>query len=137
MRRPRMTGRNLRLVLFAAMGLLVAVSIISADTASNSVPPTRLGRVDRAIGPNDLKPAACAALTLTRLLVASVGVSSGNNSAELIVGIPATTRINGNGGDDCIVGNQGITQIFGNGGTDVCIGWAATTFNTCETIIRR
>lgn len=137
MRRPRMTGRNLRLVLFAAMGLLVVVSIISADTASNSVPPTRLGQADRAIGPNDLKPTACAALTLTRLVVGGAGTVSGNNSAELIVGSALTTRINGSGGADCLVGNAGITRIDGGSGSDVCIGWAATTITTCETIIRQ
>ena len=137
MRRPRITGRNLRLVLFTAMGLLVVVSIISADTASNSVPPTRLGQVDRAIGPNDLKPTACAALTLTRVVVGGAGTLNGNNAAELLVGSPATTRINGNGGNDCIVGNAGIGRIDGNAGTDVCIGWATTTINSCETIIRQ
>lgn len=68
-RRPRNTSRSLRLVVFVAMGLLALVSVLSVDTASNSVPPTRLGQDVRAIGPNDLKPAACAALNLTRKVV--------------------------------------------------------------------
>lgn len=65
------------------------------------------------------------------------GTLKGNNTAELLVGSSTTTRINGNGGTDCIVGNQGITRIDGNAGTDVCIGWAATTINSCETVIRQ
>lgn len=120
------------------MGLLAVIGIVSADTASNTVPPSRLGQSAFTQGPNDWKPSACAGLTLTSVVVGTgVGTLNGTNGANLILGVPGTRTIDGRQGTDCIVGNFDVRTIDGGGSTDVCIGWATTTFTRCETIIRQ
>lgn len=137
MRRTRITSRNLRLLLMAAMGLLAAVGILSADTASNSVPPTRLGQSEHATGPNELKPTECAGLALVNIMVATGQTLTGTNSADLLVGNAATRTITGRQGNDCIVGNADSQTLDGGGGYDVCLGFATTSFTRCEvTVIR-
>ncbi len=136
MRRTRITSRNLRLLLMAAMGLLTAVGLLSADTASNRVPPTRLGQLTFAIGPNDLKPAACAGITVTTMIIGTgAAILNGTNASNLLIGVPGTLRINARQGNDCVVGNSGLLAINGGTGTDVCIGWATTTFAQCEVTV--
>lgn len=138
MRRPQVTSRSVRLGLFGAVGLLVVVSVLSSDTASNSVPPTRLGQVVLAIGPNDLKPAACSGITVSNMMIGNgAAILNGTNASNLIVGVPGTVTINARQGDDCVVGNSDVVAISGGPGTDVCIGGAATEFALCETVIRQ
>lgn len=120
----------LRLTLAAAVLLLAAVAGF-AFTASNTVPSTYVGRQQFAITANALKPAFCASLNLTNLVVGING-TAGN---DLILGPSTGSTIHGNGGVDCIVGGGGNDTIFGNGNRagDYCIGGPGTdTFKQCQ-----
>jgi Ca2+-binding RTX toxin-like protein len=122
-----------------ATGLLVLVlmSLISASTAANSVPATRAGISSRSIGPQDLKPDACASLTLTNLVTGS-GAINGTNAADLVLGSSGIDTVIAGNGDDCVLGGGGADIINGGAGTDVCIGGAGIdVFDiTCETQIQ-
>ncbi|MDH4339065.1 MAG: hypothetical protein OEW52_08810 [Thermoleophilia bacterium] len=115
----------------AALTFLLAVAV----TATNVVPSSRAGSVIGA-GPtaNDLKPAACAALNLTVIVV---GGGSGGQAA-LVLGTAGNDNLNGGARDDCLVGGDGNDRLNGGPGTDVCIGGAGIdTFHpSCETQIQ-
>jgi len=116
--------------------LAVAAAFVVALTAANTVPATNAGRSTQAITPNDLKPAACAALNLTAKLAGS-GTFSGGGASELILGSSGVDTIRGGAGDDCILGGGGDDSLRGDAGTDVCIGGPGTDtfFASCETQI--
>jgi len=127
-----------RLAVFVVV-VLVLVSIITAASAANTVPSSRLTDQTIAIIANTLKPTECAALTLTTIVVCPLtGTCNGTNAAELILGSVNGQTINGRNGDDCILGGAGNDTINGGAGTDVCIGGPGTdTFNkNCETQIQ-
>lgn len=131
------TGHRLRLIAFVSMGALAVIGIVSAETASNSVPPSRMGQSTYAIGPNELKPTECSGLVLVNTMVATGQTLTGTNNADLLVGIAITRTITGRQGNDCIVGNAVAQTLDGGGGHDVCIGRAGTSFTRCEvTVIR-
>jgi len=115
---------------FAALAFVLAV----VATATNVVPSTRAGG---SIGPpptaNELKPAACAALNLT---IVVVGGGSGGQAA-LVLGTAGNDNLTGAAQGDCLVGGAGNDRLNGGPGTDVCIGGAGTdTFHaSCETQI--
>jgi hypothetical protein len=121
----------------AGLILLILVSVVSAVAASNTVPPSRLADRRSPIGPNSLKPAECAALTLTNIVVcpSGGGACNGTNAADLILGSPAIDDIQGDKGNDCILGGGGDDTIRGDQGTDVCDGGPGNdSFHpTCET----
>lgn len=137
MRRVRLNSRNVRLFAAGALGVLAVVSVWSADTAANSVPPSRLGESFHATGPNELKPAECAGLTLVNIFVATGQTLTGTNQADLLVGNASTRTITGRQGDDCIVGNSASQTLDGGGGYDVCLGFASTSFTRCEVQVIR
>lgn len=110
----RRTGR---IGVLALVGVLSA-SLITALTATNSVPATRADHNLLSIGANDLKPTACSGINLTTVVFGSTGTSS----SELILGTSASDTINADDGDDCILGGGGNDSIRGQSGTDVCIG---------------
>jgi Ca2+-binding RTX toxin-like protein len=102
-------------------------------TAANTVPASKAGDSSRAATPDDLKPAACSAITLTAKLSGS-GTITGTAAAELITGSAVVDTIQGRQGDDCILAGGGNDSLNGGAGTDVCIGGAGTnTFTNCET----
>jgi len=108
----------------------------TAQTAANTVAPTKAEDDSRTAGANDIKPTECAALTLTTKLSGS-GTINGTSAAELITGSAANDNISGAGGNDCIIGGAGVDSINGGAGTDVCIGGGGTdTFTNCETQIQ-
>lgn len=127
--------------LFVRLGLLAAVLLAlvgarSVLTATNTVPPTHAGLVTRSIGPNDLKPAACAGITLTNLVTGSGNVT-GTNGNDLILGSPGSDELRGRGGNDCILGGGSNDDLDGGPGSDVCIGGPGTdVFIRCETWIQ-
>jgi Ca2+-binding RTX toxin-like protein len=124
------TGRPLRL---AALGAVLGLVTVSALAATNAVPATRAGNPTAAIGVNDLKPAACAGLTLTAIVVGT----NGTDASELVLGSAAGETLRGGKGDDCVLGGGGNDTLRGEQGTDVCIGGPGTdSFNTCETQIQ-
>jgi Ca2+-binding RTX toxin-like protein len=108
-----------------ATGLLVLVlmSLISASTAANSVPASRAGISSRSIGAENLKPAACASLTLTNVVTGS-GVINGTAAADLVLGSSGIDTVLAGNGNDCVLGGGGADIINGGAGTDVCIGGA-------------
>lgn len=131
------TSHRLRLMALVSMGVLAVVGIVSAETASNTVSPSRLGQVDRATGPNDLKPLTCGGITVTNLIVGTGETVNGTAASDLLVGTRATRTINGFEGNDCIVGNADVSHVDGGSGTDVCIGSVETEFERCEVIVRQ
>lgn len=121
-----------------AFGLitLILVSSVTAVAATNTVPATRVTDQIRSVGVNDLKPSACAALSLTNL-VTGTGSLTGTAGNDLILASSSADTIDGLGGDDCILGGGGDDLITGGPGTDVCIGGPGTDiFATCETEIQ-
>jgi Ca2+-binding RTX toxin-like protein len=119
--------------LLGLLGLLVACLAVVA-TAANTVPGSSLGSASQAITPDTLKPAACAGITLTTLVIGSTG-GAGN---DLVLGSAAVDTMDGNGGNDCVIGGGSNDSLRGSAGTDVCIGGPGTdTFHvSCETQIQ-
>ncbi|MGB9801159.1 MAG: calcium-binding protein [Thermanaerothrix sp.] len=101
--------------------LLVVLGVITASAAANIVPVTWLGATNLPITPNDLKPAACAALNLTNLVVGS-GTFNGSNGNDLILGSPRADTIDGRQGGDCILGGGDNDILRGHVGNDVLLG---------------
>ena len=125
-------------IAFLLLIALILVSVGSVIAATNTVPASHLDEVTSAINANALKPTACSAINLTKIVVCSgSGTCNGTNSNELILGTVSSDTIVGKGGKDCIVGGDGDDNITGSGGADVCIGGAGTdTFTACETAIQ-
>lgn len=122
--------------------LALALTSVTALTAANTVAPSGLGQSVRPIGPNGLKPSACAGITLTATIIGS-GTVTGTGASELLLGGAGAETLDGGGGDDCILGGGGNDTISGGSGTDVCIGGPGTDafglvelLSGCETIIQ-
>jgi Ca2+-binding RTX toxin-like protein len=132
MRKPRVARPGL-----LALALILAVTVVTALTATNTVPATNLGRTTQPITANALKPAPCAALNLSAVVVGT-GTFSGGSASELILGGSGIDTIRGGAGTDCLLGGGGNDSLRGDGGTDVCIGGpgADTFFASCETQIQ-
>ena len=114
-----------------ALGTLPTENVLSAG---NSVPGTTVTRFTTVITANKLKPAACAAITLSTV-VAGVTGTSGN---DLLLGTAGPDTMSAGGGDDCILGGGGGDSISCGTGTDIAIGGPGTdTFNAnCETRVQ-
>ena len=118
-----------------AFGLLalILVSITSAFAAGISVPASNVGQQSLPITVEDIKPPACAALSLTTIISGS-GALTGSAGNDLIVGSAGADTIDGLGGDDCILAGSGDDLITGGDGVDICVGGPGSdTFTTCET----
>lgn len=132
-----MTNRTLVHITVLFLITLIVISLGSAVAAANTVPATRLDEVTSAINANALKPTACSAITLTKVVICTGGNCDGTAASELIIGTSGAERIRGRGGTDCIVGGDGDDLLVGNGASDVCVGGPGIdTFNTCETQIQ-
>ena len=109
-----------RLFRFAGIFLivLIAFNVASAFAAANSVPASRLDHDNFPITANALKPAECAALNLTNIVVAGNG-TAGN---DLILGTAGNDSLRGSDGDDCIVGGGGDDSLDGQKGNDIVLG---------------
>lgn len=118
--------------LAVAAGVLVVVCALPALTATNAVPGTYASQTASAITANDLKPADCAALNLTSVVVGNDGTAAN----DLVLGDATGALVRGRNGDDCVLGGGGDDDVRGNGDTDVCIGGPGNdVFATCETQI--
>jgi Ca2+-binding RTX toxin-like protein len=106
----------------------------TAQTASNSVPSSRVAQIDYPYTADTApKPPACSALTLTDLVI---GVT-GNADANLLLATAAADTIQAAESDDCIVAGAGDDMIDAGGGNDVCIGGPGNDlFIDCETQIQ-
>jgi Ca2+-binding RTX toxin-like protein len=118
----------------AVAAALVAVGAARfVVSAANAVPDSNASRTVVAITANDLKPASCSAISLTRV---TVGVT-GTSSSELLLGTAGADTMIAGGGNDCVLGGGGNDSLDGGTGTDVCIGGPGTdTFSNCETQIQ-
>jgi Ca2+-binding RTX toxin-like protein len=137
-------------------GLLILIlsATYSALAAGNAVSSSSLGTATRSIGPNDLKPAACAHITIQVILTGNGNLSGGNQNT-LVIGGPGNQTLSGGPGQDCIVAGGGTNSLSGGPGADVLIGGPGTnafnggpgtdicysrsstdTFTSCETIVR-
>jgi Ca2+-binding RTX toxin-like protein len=126
---PRATHTARVALVAGSLTFVLAVAM----TATNVVPSTRAGStIGAAPTANDLKPAACAALNLTVIVV---GGGSGGQPA-LVLGTAGNDNLVGAAQGDCLVGGGGNDRLNGGPGTDVCIGGAGNdTFQACETQI--
>ena len=106
----------------------------TAVSASNTVPGSNVTRYVTPITANTLKPAACAGITLTTLVIGVTGTSG----ADLLLGTSGPDTMSALGGNDCVLGGGGNDSINCGAGTDVAIGGPGTdTFNAnCETQIQ-
>jgi Ca2+-binding RTX toxin-like protein len=106
-----------------AVGLaLLAAALGKSLAAGATVSGGRVGLNTQGIGPNDLKPAACAGIVLTTLVTGSVTVL-GTSGNDLVLAGSGLDTISGLGGDDCLLGGAGADTFDGGAGSnDVCIG---------------
>ena len=124
--------RPLNFLIFG-LGVLIFLSVGMVAATANTVPATRVDYNVSAITINDLKPAACAGLSLTNLIIGS-GTLTGTSGNDLILGSSGVDVIDGLGGNDCILGGGGDDLITGGDGNDVCQGGPGNdSFSTCET----
>lgn len=146
----RWAGISRRSMLWlAAVLLLLMMSVFSALSAANTVPPSGLSLNIIAPTPDQFRPPQCTGSYANLRL----GVD-GNNQADLILGTAGNDALNGNQGNDCmiggagddtlnggpgadiLVGGAGVDTLNGGGGTDTCYGTVGVdTFNSCATII--
>ena len=119
---------TLRIVVLCAVLGISAVAF-ALLTASNTVPPSSVGRNQAVIDANALKPAACT-MNLTSV-VTNGGGTVGN---DLLLADASGMTLNGNGGQDCMIGGAGVDSFKANGGHagDVCIGNGGTDINSAN-----
>jgi Ca2+-binding RTX toxin-like protein len=123
-----------RIVLFGLIAL-VLVSVATAFAAGITTTPSNIGIQTAPVTAEDIKPAACSALTLTNI-VSGTGIITGTSGNDLIIGSSGNDIIDGLGGNDCILGGGGDDIIDGNDGTDICIGGPGNdSASNCETWI--
>lgn len=114
------------------LAALLIISSMTAVAATNTVPPTRVDSQSIFFNINHLKPAACAGINVTNLVVGS-GTIIGTEGNDLILGSFGADEIYGMGGNDCILGGGGDDIIDGGDGNDVCVGGPGSdTFANCE-----
>ena len=116
--------------------VLLLASVVSALTASNSVPSSRAGNPSDPVSAEKLKPSQCDSLVLTGVVTGS-GTFNATNGNDLVLASAGVDRPDGRGGNDCILGGDGNDNITGGAGTDVCIGQGGNdSFTGCETQIQ-
>lgn len=145
--------RSARVPLVLAVGL-IATGVVTAVTAANTVPASRLGSHTATIDANALKPPECAGINLTarvtgsgamvgtaanELILGSTGIDSigARSGADCVIGGDANDVVQGEGGNDVLFGGPGADTLDGGAGTDVCYGGPdLDTFISCETQVQ-
>ncbi|HEX9839145.1 MAG TPA: hypothetical protein VGA72_07360 [Anaerolineales bacterium] len=121
----------IQLVIFGLLTLIL-VSVASAFAAGITVSPSNIDEKSVPVTADDLKPSACAGLSLTQVISGS-GILTGSSGNDLIIGSSGADIIAGLGGNDCILGGGGDDALTGNDGNDVCLsGPGNDSFTTCE-----
>lgn len=126
-----------KIILLGTFGLTIMVigAVITAVTATNTVPGSSLDDKQFSLSANDLKPDACNSLNLINVITGSVNFR-GDNSNNLILGSSQNDNIDGRQGNDCIVAGGGDDFIDGRNGYDICIGGGGNdTYTRCEEIV--
>ena len=122
---------TIRLVIFGLLALIV-VSVATAFAAGITVSPSNVDEKSIPVHADDLKPPACAGLSLTQVISGS-GILTGSSGNDLIIGSSGADTIDSLGGNDCILSGGGDDSLTGNDGNDVCIGGPGIEiFATCE-----
>ena len=101
-----------------ALLILILASAAFALTATNTVAPSSAGTSIHTITANTIKPAECASLDLSSIILDG----GGTNGNDLILGTDASDFIHGGNRDDCIVAGDGDDLVFGGGGDDIILG---------------
>lgn len=109
----------------SALAALMLGQIIFASAAANSIPPTQIDSISRAVALQELAPTDCDAQSLEQLITGS-GTLTGTSGNDLILGSAGDDTIDGLGGDDCVVGGGGDDTLIGGEGEDSCIGGAGS-----------
>ena len=140
-------------ILVLGAAIILVVTVLNVQTATNTVPVTRADKDSLGTSANALKPAECAGITLTNIVDIGAG-ETGTSANDLILGTDkADTEIRGGAGDDCILGGKGSERqkidkvwspgLYGEEGNDVLIGGpgnadhcdggsGADTYYSCE-----
>ncbi len=100
--------------------VLLGAGAVAAYATGNTVPASNADDNTIPITANALRPAACAALNLTNVVVGS-GAFDGTVGNDLILGSPGNDSIRGRQGTDCILAGDGADSIQGNQGGDVIL----------------
>lgn len=108
------------LLLTVGLVALILFSTLTAVSAANTIPSTRLDAAASSVSVNDLKPSTCAGLFLTNLITGT-GTLTGTEGNDLLLASSSADVIDGLGGDDCIVGGGGSDTCNGGDGTDVFV----------------
>ena len=117
---------------FAVVLIVIAASVGTVFTTSNTVPPTSAGQAFVSVGPNELKPHECAGIAVTNLIVVTSVMNQGTENNDLMIGNDMISQLDGGNGDDCLVTGNTAAVLQGGDGYDVCIGRMATVFHECE-----
>jgi Ca2+-binding RTX toxin-like protein len=121
----------------AALAAVALLAVCVAATATMVVPATRAGSALQVITVNTVKPAQCAAITLSRIVTGSGVIDDVGTASSLVLGSPSADVIFARAGDDCVVGGGGNDTIHGGQGADVCLGGPGVdTFSSCETFVQ-
>jgi Ca2+-binding RTX toxin-like protein len=124
---------RLRVLLFLVPAALVLLALGGAFTAANTVSASSIGKSVRAASANDVRPSACAGLTLAGAPIGGTATLTGTSGNDLILGSAGADTLKGGNGDDCLIGGGGSDTLNGGAGNDVCIaGAGATTYVNCE-----
>ena len=122
--------------LFLGVLILTVASVVSAFAAGISISAENAGQQSLPLTADDIKPAACASISLTNI-VRGYGVLTGTTGNDLIIGSSTADVIDGLGGNDCVLGGGGDDSLNGNEGNDICLGGVGTDiFTDCETEIQ-
>ena len=127
---PLRRAAALLILVFAAIG---TASVISAVTAGNTVPPSRLGIAQSVVTSSQLAPSECRIFRLMSTLIAApAGATQATGLGVLVLGGPGTQQITGTNHNDCIFGGSGGDTIDGGKGADACLSYGPATFINCE-----
>ncbi len=113
----------------ATIGMLVLAlaSAFSATATSNTVTSSSVSDTSQPITANDLKPAECGGISLTKVVTGS-GTFAGGLDSELILGSGGADTASADVGSDCVLGGGGNDSLYGEadaaliGGEDVILG---------------
>lgn len=135
-------SRRLKLGRIAAvlLGIGIVVTVATSFTATNTVPPSKVGKSIQALSLSELAPAACSGISLSHLIVATTSTTTGTSGNDLILGrgVAGFFTLSGSGGTDCIVAGGGSSTYNtidgGSGLGDICLAPATahTTYLSCS-----
>jgi hypothetical protein len=135
-----MNRRSLKWVVIFGMVVVVAISVMAALAAVNTVPITLASDQTFPITVNDIAPPECAGMNLTnKIICPSSGNCNGTSANDLMIANSGNPDMHGMVGNDCVVCySGGRCNLHGDNGTDVCIckNGSCSFSGDCETQVR-